>query len=182
MAIRRITICIGIAATILLSACATIIDGPRQRIAFESTPPGATVHIDGHPEGTTPTALDLARETSHRVTIHKDGYRDTTLVLNRQFNGMALANLLFLPGLAIDANSGAMGQLIPAAVNVTLESGAGEPVLATQPAAAADTEQQTESRGIRRPGYSERYRNMAEKATEANEAEGNSKESAPANR
>ena len=121
----------ALTATALLSSCATLIDGPRQHMTFDSTPPGAVVHVDGYADVTTPNSLELAREKTHRVTIHKDGYRDATLVLDRQFNGMALGNVLLFPigilGLAIDSNSGATGQLTPAAVSVTLEAGAGEP-------------------------------------------------------
>jgi hypothetical protein len=100
-------------------------------MTFDSTPPGAVVHVDGYADVTTPSSLELAREMPHRVTIRKDGYRDATLVLDRQFNGMALGNVLLFPigilGLAIDANSGAMGQLTPAAISVTLQDAASEP-------------------------------------------------------
>jgi hypothetical protein len=44
------TVSFGVpAAAALLSACATMIDGTRQRITFDSTPPGAIVHVDGYP-------------------------------------------------------------------------------------------------------------------------------------
>jgi hypothetical protein len=163
------TVSLGIlAAAVVLCSCATMIDGPRQHMTFDSTPPGAVVHVDGYTDVTTPSSLDLARQKTHRVTIHKDGYRDATLVLDRQFNGMALGNVLLFPigilGLAIDANSGAMSQLTPAAVSVTLEPGAGEPLAVTPPTDTENTERNTEARTIRPAGYSERYKSMAEKA------------------
>lgn len=61
---------------IFTSACA-------QQAAFVSTPPGAQVFVDGHSIGVTPCAFDykLSQNTSHEITIAKEGYEPVDFVV-----------------------------------------------------------------------------------------------------
>ena len=62
---------------LLTSACAS------QQAAFVSTPPGAQVFINGQEIGVTPCAFDYksSKETSHEVTIAKNGYEPVSFVV-----------------------------------------------------------------------------------------------------
>ncbi|HET6583262.1 MAG TPA: PEGA domain-containing protein, partial [Nannocystaceae bacterium] len=63
------------------AAAASSIERLRAAVAMvelESTPPGATLEVDGTRIGTTPTALELAPGT-HRVRVTKPGFRAQTI-------------------------------------------------------------------------------------------------------
>lgn len=110
-------------ASLTCCSCATIISGTHQHVTFESAPPGATVRVEGYPEVTTPGSLELARKNGHQAMIHKDGYRDEAVPIKCDLNLVSLGNILIggIPGLLIDAGDGAMGELKPSSVSVTLQ-------------------------------------------------------------
>ncbi len=56
---------------VLLSGCASA------TTMIRSTPPEATVFIDGHHVGVTPLELSLTKQ-SHRIRIEKNGYKPLT--------------------------------------------------------------------------------------------------------
>jgi hypothetical protein len=112
-------------ASLTCCSCATIISGTHQHVTFYSSPPGATVRVEGYPEVGTPGSLELARKHPHQAMIHKDGYRDETVPIECGLNIVSLGNMVFLvfgiPGLLIDGADGAMGELKPSRVSVTLQ-------------------------------------------------------------
>ncbi len=69
--------------------CATIFSGTKDNITFHSKPEGATVYVNGAPQGTTPTTIPVARPGmgTNLVTIKKEGFRDISFVLGKSFNG-----------------------------------------------------------------------------------------------
>lgn len=108
-----------------LSACATIIHGGDQKVNFASTPSAATVFVDNEQMGVTPVTLNLSRKERHNVRIELAGYQPFETQLTKGVSGWVFGNLLFggIPGLAIDAITGALYKLEPSEVSATLTSG-----------------------------------------------------------
>ncbi len=106
-----------------VSGCATVIHGQRQTIAFESSPPGATVTI--LPEGVTlqtPSEAALLRKKVHTVRVALDGYCTETLYIDRFASLATSGNILIggLIGATVDTENGAAFALQPEAVSITL--------------------------------------------------------------
>jgi hypothetical protein len=95
-----------------LAGCATVTDGTRQAVTFQSTPAGARVVINDAVRGTTPCTLGLPRRGGYRVRFELSGYEPFEAKLVRKWNDNATMNGAFLGyPLAIDAATGAMFQL-----------------------------------------------------------------------
>lgn len=116
-----------------MSACATITTGNSQTVTINTEPPGATCTLSRG--GSTvaiinPTPGSVAVSKSIKaisVLCRKDGYQDSSGVLEARFQGMTLGNILIggLIGLAIDTGSGAIGKYDPmlAILMIPLEFG-----------------------------------------------------------
>ena len=113
-------------ATISLSACATIIHGPKQQVTISSNPTAAAVMVDGNPVGNTPVTTKLTRKDKHVVNITLDGYRPLEMRLSRDVDGWVWGNLLLggFIGLAVDAITGSMYKIDPDDVTAQLQSNA----------------------------------------------------------
>lgn len=112
--------------TVLATGCASITRGTTDAFATQSTPSGATVSLSNGLTCVTPCAMELPRKHGFSVTFTLDGYKTlTTNVVPRQAGagsaGMA-GNIIFggLIGAAVDAGSGAMKDLYPNPLVVTL--------------------------------------------------------------
>ncbi len=105
-------------------ACASIVHGSRQSVAFTSTPSSARVTVDNELVGNTPVIAKLTRKDKHVVRIELDGYSPFETTLDRRTSGWVWGNIVFggLIGLAIDAGTGAMYKLTPEQINGTLGS------------------------------------------------------------
>jgi uncharacterized protein YceK len=105
-----------------LSGCATIMHGGNQPVGFSSTPSGAQVYVDNQVVGVTPVTATLSRKDQHVVRVEMQGYAPYEMRLNRGMSGWVWGNLLIggIPGLAIDAISGAIYKLTPTEVNASL--------------------------------------------------------------
>lgn len=106
----------------LFSGCATVINGTTQRIDVDSVPQGAVVYVDGSQYGTTPAVLSLSRNSEHTVRIAKEGYGSREVRVTKKFNTTTSGNFFIggLIGVAVDAGSGAMYDLEPKWINVSL--------------------------------------------------------------
>lgn len=110
MQILRIAAVLG---SLLVSACASIIDGSTQQIAIESTPPGAQCDFSrqGNVIGqtTTPGGV-VVQKTKHNIQIscQKEGYETTTATLKSGVAGATWGNIILGGGIgwAIDSASG----------------------------------------------------------------------------
>jgi len=132
---------------VLTPGCATLLQGSTQQIMVTSTPPGATVIVDGSMRFTTPAALDLSRKESHKLEINLEGYHPEIVNLRTVSSNMVAGNIIAggLIGFAVDHSSGAAFRLVPEVVKVNLrpiavasqEPPAGSP--ASTPDAAANT-------------------------------------------
>src|ERR1043165_7097463 len=69
------------------AGCATLVHGHRERIAFRSTPWGATAHVTGPSvefSVVTPGTLDLPRTKNYDVQFEKEGYLPATARITQQ--------------------------------------------------------------------------------------------------
>jgi hypothetical protein len=96
-------------ALFLMTGCATIFTGTKDRIAFSSTPSGATIYKDGVEICTTPCNYKIKRSINDtEVEFKLDGYETRLITLDKEFNLVSIINLGNLLGWGIDALSGAV--------------------------------------------------------------------------
>lgn len=109
-------------ATITLTSCASIVNGPTQKIPVNSYPHGATVNVDGCVRGQTPTVVEVSRKRDHTLSLYKPGYQQRNVHLKRNVSGWFAGNLLVggVVGGAADAATGSMYTITPDAVDVQL--------------------------------------------------------------
>lgn len=114
-------------ALFLMSGCATIVSGTTQKVSVSTTPSDATAKVDNMLSAKTPTVFTLERKNDHTLEISKEGFKSTTVLMRRTFNGMATGNILIggLIGTGVDAVSGATNKIIPERVDLILEEGEG---------------------------------------------------------
>jgi len=121
--VKKIVQTLGVAIIgIILTGCASMINGTSQQIGIGSTPSGAKVTVGGQSFGTTPTIADLKRKDNHIVKIEMDGYIPYETTLTRNVSGWVWGNVLFggLIGLAIDAIGGGLYDLSPEQIQAAL--------------------------------------------------------------
>ena len=111
----------------LANSCATIISGTGQEVSVSSVP-RAQIQIKADTglvfyAGDSPAIVKLPRKHSYTVTVQAGGYASQTLVITREFNAWFVGNILFggIPGGIVDAITGAMWNLEPSFLTVTLE-------------------------------------------------------------
>ncbi|MDQ3126119.1 MAG: translation initiation factor 2 [Pseudomonadota bacterium] len=144
---------IGVALS--LPACATITRGSSQEFTVQSEPPGARVSTsNGFQCDATPCTFRMPRKDAFHATISMAGYASQTHQISSDISGGGAAglagNLLFggVVGGVVDASSGAMNDLTPNPLVVTLRTpaaqaawDAAEAERARQAAAAAPSNQ-----------------------------------------
>lgn len=105
------------------AGCATIVQGPHQRVRFETQPAGATVRTQTQ-TCTTPCSLRLKRNQNVGAEVRKPGYEPETVYIRYTLDPWILGNIVFLPlaplGGIVDIVSGAGFQLYPPFVVVPL--------------------------------------------------------------
>ena len=122
-----------------LVACATIMKGSNQKVAFQSSPTGAKVSVYDAAgmlvgNGTTPVTIPLNKGASYfqaakyRVDFEAPGHAKKEVWLTGSLDGgWYIAGNLLVGGiigwLIVDPMSGAMWTLSPETVNATLDSG-----------------------------------------------------------
>lgn len=123
---KALTIILTLLATAVTSGCASITRGTKDVFSVQTTPPGATATMSNGLTCVTPCTLELPRKHGFSVTLELDGYKGlTTNIVPKQAGagsaGMA-GNIIFggLIGAAVDAGSGAMKDLYPNPLIVTL--------------------------------------------------------------
>lgn len=115
-----------LAVLFIAPGCATIVQGEHQSIPINTDPSGALVVVDGEEMGRTPTVLSLERGEEYEVVLSLDGYMDTTLRIDKDFDFVptVVGNLFSwgVFGLAVDVLTGAAYELSPEQVTRTLEA------------------------------------------------------------
>ncbi len=109
-----------------LAGCATAIRGTRQDFSVISKPPGADALFSNGESCVTPCAIRLRRSDPFQVRVSKPGYVPQTVSVTSKFGAgggaVLLGNAVLggIAGAAIDSGSGAMNNLTPNPVDVTL--------------------------------------------------------------
>ncbi len=107
-----------------LMSCATVINGRTQNVSVSSTPPGASVFIDGAASGLTPTVVELTRNDTHTVRIEKAGYLLYLGTITPTASGWMFGNaplpVVGLVGIFYDLHSGGAYNLTPDQLSPTL--------------------------------------------------------------
>jgi hypothetical protein len=124
-------------------SCATIIRGTKQDFTVQSEPAGASAALStGQTCDATPCTFELPRKVDFDVTVAKAGYKTATAHVTSGWSRggtqtFIVGNLILggLPGMGVDASTGAVRDLHPNPLMVTLE-----PEAAAAPAEAASTE------------------------------------------
>ncbi|HEX6377027.1 MAG TPA: PEGA domain-containing protein [Allosphingosinicella sp.] len=123
---RYFAICGLAAVSMLLPACATVTRGTSQKYAIESTPAQAEVALSTGQKCITPCKLKLKRKHGFTATFNKPGYETLRAQVKSKFSGGGAAagagNILVggIIGAAVDGSSGAMNNLTPNPLKVTL--------------------------------------------------------------
>ena len=104
-----------LAASVGLSGCATVLNGTKQPVEFDSDPQGATIVTAQDQTCVTPCAFEMRRGDDSMITFTAEGYQPVTVyVQSRTGAGMA-GNLLAggIIGGVVDASNGAANHLYP---------------------------------------------------------------------
>jgi len=126
-----------------LGACATVVRGTTTDFKVASTPPGASVTTStGFSCSPTPCVIrKMIRKEAFDATVTLAGYKPVTRHVQSLVEGGgaagAVGNVMIggVIGIAVDASDGAMDDLVPNPLEVTLEpANAPAPTAAAQPA------------------------------------------------
>lgn len=110
-------------ATIFFSSCATIFTGTKDRITFNTNPPGARISINGIEQGVTPLTMKVNRSLNDTdVEFKLDGYETKVITLSKEFNVVSVINLGNLIGWGIDALSGSVMKYDQRSYDITLDN------------------------------------------------------------
>ena len=106
----------------LVSGCATVINGTTQKVGVSSIPPGATVLIDNQQKIITPGTVWLARDQSHTFFFKKEGYQDDSFVITSGTSGWVWGNVIAggLIGAVVDLSTGSARKLSQDSIHVSL--------------------------------------------------------------
>ncbi len=122
---RKFTIALFASSLFLLTSCATIISGSKQKVSFTSTPAEASVFINEVEIGKTPIEKKLERKKEYDVKIVLDGYKPFETKITKKFNAWYLGNILIggVIGFIVDPATGAMFRLTPTQINAEMAEG-----------------------------------------------------------
>ena len=108
-------------ASLLMTSCATVFTGTKDRITFNSTPSGATIYKDGVEQCKTPCTMRVKRSLGDTEIEYKlDGYETRLITLDKEFNIVSVINLGNLLGWGIDALSVAVMKYDKKTYDITL--------------------------------------------------------------
>ena len=103
------TVVVSLALT--ATGCCSIFAGGGQVVTVKSNPEGAKVQL-GSLEGTTPYQVKLPKGKDYTIRVTYAGQTQTT-PLEKKVDGLFWVNILFWPGLIIDAATGNMYKYDP---------------------------------------------------------------------
>lgn len=86
----------------VLSSCATLFSGTKDRIVINTTPPGADVYIDGELKGKSGQDIILKRKmrNTRNVNVRKEGYEELNFGIDQKVTPAYWINIaFFLPGI-----------------------------------------------------------------------------------
>lgn len=137
-------LCLASCLAALGTGCATVTRGTTEVLTIDSTPVGATVSMSNGERCETPCAVQLKRKFPLAVELCKAGYAPVLTNILSQISGAGGAgmagNVLVggIIGVGVDASSGAMRDLRPNPLGVTLEAADPGCIAPTFPAVPAN--------------------------------------------
>lgn len=122
MQLSKIATSLLLAPIMLLTSCATIMQGTKQSIGISSNPANAGIWIDNCFYGQTPMIVKLTRKDNHLLRLQLDGYLPFEATFTRQMSGWVFGNIIFggILGVAVDAISGGIYRLTPEQIQAEL--------------------------------------------------------------
>ncbi|AJR04685.1 PEGA domain-containing protein [Siansivirga zeaxanthinifaciens] len=117
--IKRLSVLMLGCVLLLTTSCASILTGSKRNVLFESDPSGAKVFINGFEKGITPVQIKV--KADDRVDFRLDNYKERVVVMDSNFNLVAILNGISIIGWGIDALSGSLKRVDTKYVKVTLE-------------------------------------------------------------
>jgi len=120
-------LCGIVAASLMLPACATITRGTSQKFDIDTTPTAANVELSTGQTCVSPCKLKLKRKDAFTVTAKKQGYQPAMAQVKSEIRGGGIAggagNILIggVIGGIVDGSSGAMKDLTPNPLHLTLQ-------------------------------------------------------------
>jgi uncharacterized protein YceK len=119
---KKIVFLLVLTISLVVTGCATIVSGSKQKVSFNSTPAKASVFVNDVQLGYTPFETKLKRGVKvHKVKIVLDGYKPYEATLTRKFNGCYIA-IGGLIGMIVDISTGALYRISEKELNVSLEN------------------------------------------------------------
>lgn len=111
--------------TILCSACATVIDGNKQQMAFDSNEKGVEIYINDKLACRTPCITEVNRANKKiMIVAKKQGYQEKTLFLDKNVNVTSVFNVLSLSsstfGITTDLTTGDIWEYQPNSIYVAM--------------------------------------------------------------
>ncbi len=109
--------------SMVLTSCATLFTGTKDRISFNSNPSGAMIYIDGVEYCRTPCSVSVKRSLNDtEVELKLDGYQTRFVKLSKEFNVISVLNLGNLLGWGIDAVTGSIFRYDKKSYEITFEA------------------------------------------------------------
>lgn len=107
--------------SMLSTSCASIFTGSKRNVLFESNPSGAKVFVNGMEQCVAPCQIKV--KSDDRVDFRLDGYKERVVVMDSDFNLVAILNGFSIVGWGIDALTGSLKRVNTKYVKVDLEKG-----------------------------------------------------------
>ena len=104
---------------LLLTSCASILTGSKRSVLFESIPTGALVYVNGLEQGRTPATISV--KADDRVDFRLEDYRERVVIMDSDFNLVAIINGFSIIGWGIDALTGSLKRVNTKYIKVDLE-------------------------------------------------------------
>jgi len=122
MARKSMYFAVLILAAAFSQGCATIMHGSTQNVMVTSSPPGATVVVDGGMRFKSPVEINLSRKENHTVELSLDGYQKELVEVRSVTSGAVFGNIVAggLVGWAVDSSSGGAYRLVPEVIKIDL--------------------------------------------------------------
>lgn len=123
---NKLTIFLCALSIVILNGCASITRGTKDVFAIDTTPVGVSATLSNGFYCTTPCSFTLPRKEGFVVTLKKEGYETVTANISPKRAGSGSAgmagNIILggLIGVAVDSSTGAMNDLFPNPLVVTL--------------------------------------------------------------
>jgi hypothetical protein len=116
---------LALSCSLILSlvGCASIAGNNSRAVNVTAAPAGAGIYVDNQQFGIAPATITLPNYIygGKSVTVKKSGYHDQTLMVNTQFQPIALLDIFLWPTFIIDAATGNLVKIDPATSNLNFK-------------------------------------------------------------